>query len=63
MLWNVSVSVGLTMDYEDIEADTEEEAKAIAKERADEDLWFDNATFDGFHSCIAWSNDEEVEDE
>jgi hypothetical protein len=51
------------MDYEDIEADTEEEAKAIAKERADEDLWFDNATFDGFHSCIAWSNDEEVEDE
>lgn len=63
MLWNVSVSVGLTMDYEDIEADTEEEAKAIAKERADEDLWFDNATFDGFHSCIAWSNDEEVADD
>ena len=49
------------MDYEDIEADTEEEAKAIAKERADEDLWFDNATFDGFLSCIAWS-DEEYED-
>ena len=58
MLWNVSVSVGLTLDYEDIEADTEEEAKQIAKERADEDLWFDNATFDGFTSCIAWSNDE-----
>ena len=59
MLWNVSVSVGLTMDYEDIEADTEEEAKQIAKERADEDLWFDNATFDGFTSCIAWSTDED----
>ena len=47
MTWNVSVSVQLTMYYEEIEADTEEEAKAIARERADEDLWFDNATFDG----------------
>ena len=61
MLWNVSVSVGLTMEYEDIEADTEDEAIAIAKERADEDLWFDNATFDGFSSVIAWS-DEEVDE-
>lgn len=61
MKWNVSVSVRLTMDYDDIEADTEEEAMDIARERADEDLWFDNATFDGFTSCIAWSN--EVEDD
>ena len=59
MTWNVSVSVQLTMNYEEIEADTEEEAKAIARECADEDLWFDNATFDGFTSCIAWSDDEE----
>ena len=59
MLWNVSVSARLTMEYEDIEADTEEEAIMIAKERADEDLWFDNAMFDGFDSCIAWSYDEE----
>ena len=59
MLWNVSVSVGLTMEYEDIEADTEDEAIAIAKERADEDLWFDNAMFDGFNSCIAWSTEED----
>ena len=59
MKWNVSVSVMLTMDYDDIEAGTEEEAKQIAKERADEDLWFDNATFDGFGSCIAWEADEE----
>ena len=58
MKWNVSVSVRLTMDYE-IEADTEEEAKEIAIERADEDLWFDNATFDGFDSIIAWSDEEE----
>ena len=60
MKWNVSVSVRLTMDYE-IEADTEEEAKEIAIERADEDLWFDNATFDGFSSVIAWSDEEEDE--
>ena len=61
MKWNVSVSVRLTMDYDDIEADTEEEAKDIAKEKADEDLWFDNATFDGFSSVIALS-DEEVDE-
>ena len=59
--WNVSVSVALTMEYEDIEADSEEEAKRIAKERADEDLWFDNAIFDGFNSCIAWTDDEDEE--
>ena len=59
MLWNVSVSARLTMEYEDIEADTEEEAIRIAKERADEDLWFDNAIFAGFDSCIAWSCDDE----
>jgi hypothetical protein len=47
------------MEYEDIEADTEDEAIAIAKERADEDLWFDNAMFDGFNSCIAWSTEED----
>ncbi len=61
MLWNVSVGVRLTMEYEDIEADTEEEAIQIAKERADEDLWFDNAMFDGFGCCVAWSDEEEDE--
>lgn len=64
MLWNVSVSARLTMEYEGIEADTEEEAKDIAKEKADEDLWFDNATFDGFDYCIAWTDDDsEVEED
>lgn len=62
MKWNVSVSVRLTMYYDDIEADSEEEAKEIAEERAEEDLWFDNAAFDGLSSIIAWS-DEEDEDE
>ena len=61
MKWNVRVGVRLTMDYDDIEADTEEEAKEIARERADEDLWINNATFDGFSSVIAWSDEEEAE--
>ena len=63
MKWNASVSAKLTMTYYDIEADSEEEAMDMARERADEDLWFDNATFDGFTSCIAWSDEEVDEDE
>lgn len=62
MKWHVSVSVRLTIDYDDIEADTEEEAKEIALAQADEDLWFDNATFDDLTSCIAWSDDDEDEE-
>ena len=33
MKWNVSVGVRLTMDYDEIEADTKEEAIDIAKEK------------------------------
>ena len=62
MKWNVSISARLTMDYDDIEADTEEEAIDIAKEKAEEDLWFDNATFDGFDYGIAWTDEEEVDE-
>lgn len=43
MKWNVSVGVMLSIDYDDIEAETEEEAKEIAKERAEEDVDFNNA--------------------
>lgn len=63
MKWNVSVSVRLTIDYTDIEADTEEEAKDIAKEKADEDLWFDYVTFDGFPSAIVWPDEEGDEED
>ena len=63
MKWNVRVSIRLTVDYNDIEADTEEEAKNIAKEKADEGLWLDNVTFDGFSSAIAWPDDKDEEDE
>ena len=36
MKWNVSVCVMLSIEYDDIEAETEEEAKEIARERAEE---------------------------
>ena len=51
MKWNVGVR--LTMDYDDIEADTDEEAMDIAKEKADEDLWSDNATFDSLPVALS----------
>ena len=62
MLWNVSVGVRLTIDYDDIEADTEEEARQIAKERAEEDVYYNNADWDGTTVYCAWPN-EEVEDD
>ena len=64
MKWNVSVGVRLNIDYDDIEADSEEEAKEIAKERALEDIDFNNAELDeysGITVYCAWS-DEEDED-
>lgn len=46
MLWNVSVGLRLNIDYDDIEAENEEEAKQIARIRAIEDIDFNNAEFD-----------------
>lgn len=40
--WNASVGLQLTIDYEDIEADTEKEAIQIAKDRALEDIDYNN---------------------
>jgi hypothetical protein len=64
MTWNVSVGLRLNIDYDDIEADSEEEAKEIAKERALEDIDFNNATLDeygGLTVYCAWS--DEVDEE
>lgn len=36
--WNASVGLQLSIDYDDIEADTREEAEQIAKDRALEDI-------------------------
>lgn len=65
MKWNVSVGIRLSIDYDDIEADTEEEAKEIAKERALEDIDFNNAELDeygGVTVYCAWPEEDE-EDE
>ena len=62
MKWNVSVGIRLSIDYDDIEAASEEEAKEIAKERALEDFDFYNANLDeygGVTVYCAWSDDEE----
>lgn len=42
----VSVGLQLSIDYDNIEADTEEEAKGIAKERALEDIDYNNCDCD-----------------
>ncbi len=44
--WNVSVGMMLSIDYDDIEADTEEEANEIAKTRAAEDIDWNNCECD-----------------
>lgn len=62
MRWNVSVGLHLSIDYDDIEADTREEAEEIAKARAVEDVDFNNAYFDdayGVTVYTAWHDDEE----
>ena len=61
MKWNVSVGLHLSIDYDDIEADTREEAEEIAKDRAVEDVDFNNAYFDERDVIIytAWPEEEE----
>lgn len=38
--WNVSLELTVQIDYDDIEADSREEAEQIAKDRALEDIDF-----------------------
>ena len=59
MKWNVSVGVMLSIDYDDIEAETEEEAKEIARERAEEDVDFNNASLDHLTVYCAYTDEEE----
>ncbi len=58
MIWNVSVGVRLTIDYDDIEADDREEAERIAKERAEEDIDYNNAEWGGTTVYCAWTDEE-----
>jgi hypothetical protein len=46
MKWTVSVGVRVSIDYENIEADSKEEAKQIARLQAMEDLDVNNAEID-----------------
>ena len=62
MKWSVSVGLNLSIEYEDIEADTREEAEEIAKERAVEAIDLDNAYWDeayGVTVYTAWPEEEE----
>lgn len=44
MKWNASVDMTVTIDYEDIEAESEEEAKKIAEDMAREDIDYNNCS-------------------
>ena len=59
MKWNVSVCVMLSIEYDDIEAETEQEAKEIARERAEEDVDFNNANLDNLIVYCAYNDEEE----
>ena len=65
MKWSVSVGLRLAIDYDDIEADTQEEAESIAIERALEDIDYNNASCDESDVIIyaAWPADEEEDEE
>lgn len=59
--WNASVSVMISIDYYngEIEAETEEEAEQIAKEKALEDIEYNNCSCDSEPIASVWTNDEE----
>ena len=61
--WNVSVGLQLSIDYDDIEADTREEAEQIAKDRALEDIDWNNCECDTgnpiVYCCYKEDSDEQ----
>ena len=63
MKWTVSVGLRLNIDYDDIEADSREEAEEIAKDRALEDIDYNNANCDD-DVCVycCYPTDENEED-
>ena len=60
--WTASVGLQLTIDYDDIEADTEE-AIQIAKDRALEDIEWNNSDCDVDNTIVYSCYEEESEDE
>ena len=61
--WNASVGLRLTIDYDDIEADTKEEASQIAKDRALEDIDWNNCSCDVDGQTVYGCYKEASEDE
>ena len=61
--WNAMVGLQLTIDYDDIEADTEEEAIQIAKERALEDIDYNNCEADIDSEIVYSCYEEETEND
>ena len=61
--WYASVDLRLTVDYDDIEADTEEKAIQIAKDRALEDIDWNNCNCDVSDPIVYSCYEEELEDE
>lgn len=61
--WNVSVGLQLSIDYDDIEADTREEAEQIAKDRVLEDIDWNNCECDTGNPIVYSCYEEESEDE
>ena len=59
---NASVGLQLTIDYEDIEADTETEAIQIAKDSALEDIEWNNCDCDVGNPIVYSCYKEESED-
>lgn len=58
--WFVSVGLSLCIDYEDIEAESKEEAERIAKDRALEDIDWNNCNADEEETVYSsWKQDEE----
>ena len=60
--WNASVGLELTIDYDDIEADTEAEAIQIAKDRALEDIDWNNCECDVGNPIVYYCKEEETEE-
>nr|DAK35600.1 MAG TPA: hypothetical protein [Caudoviricetes sp.] len=60
--WYVSVGVSLSIDYDDIEADTKEKAEEIAKSKALEDINCNNCDCDTGYPIVYYCLEEESDE-
>ena len=61
--WNAMVGLQLSIDYDDIEADTQWEAEQIARDRALEDIDWNNCECDVDNQIVYSCYKEESEEE